>query len=149
VKPVLQALVLADHVYQDVSGKKIIAGTFNQVQFKRGGPITKEAELPSGKKRKLVAGGMDGGSPYAYISITDVCKNAELQLQFVNLTTNKVLFGAKIVVNCDDRLATIELIAPLPRLPITEEGTYAFEVVCEGEIIGTHRIIAKELKIGE
>ena len=29
-KPIVQALVLADHVYQDTSGKMIIAGTFNR-----------------------------------------------------------------------------------------------------------------------
>ena len=33
-KPVLQAMVLADHVYQDrQTGKYIIAGTFSQIIF--------------------------------------------------------------------------------------------------------------------
>ena len=35
-KPLLQALILADHVYQDAqTGKKVIAGTFNQLFFFR------------------------------------------------------------------------------------------------------------------
>ena len=34
----------------------------------------------------------------------------------------------------------------LPALPIQEEGVYAFEVVCEGEILGTYRITAEEIK---
>jgi hypothetical protein len=150
VKPVLQALVLADHVYEDAkSRKKIIVGTFNRITFKKGGPPTKEIELPSGETQKLVAGGMESGSPYAYISVTDVCDHTELKLQFVNLSKNKVLFGTKVLVSCNDRLTTIELVFPLPRLPVTEEGTYAFEVICDGEIIGSHRIVAEELKTEE
>src|SRR5947208_45463 len=31
MKPILQALLLADKIYEDKSGKKIIAGTFNRL----------------------------------------------------------------------------------------------------------------------
>lgn len=144
MKPVLQALVLAEHVYEDRSGKKIIAGTFNKMKFTNKGLI-REVEGPDGSKRTLVPGGMHGGSPFAYLSLTDVCDDTRLQLQFVNLTKNQVLFSNGIVINNEDRLVTIELVIALPPLLISEEGTYAFEVVCDNEILGSCRVQAEEL----
>ncbi len=143
MKPVLQALVLAEHVYQDVSGKKVIAGTFNRVRFTKK-PLSQHVKTPEGGTGVIIPGGMQGGSPYAYLSLTDVCDQTELTLQFVNLTSNKTLLGKKVVVNVSDRLATVELVLPLPALPIDEPGTYAFEVVCEGDILGSYRIAATE-----
>jgi hypothetical protein len=92
---------------------------------------------------------MHSGSPYVYISLTDVFGNPRLALQFVNLSKNVVLFGTDIEVSCDDRLGTVEVVLALPPLSVQEEGTYAFEVVCEGEILGSHRITARELKLAE
>lgn len=142
-KPVLQALVLAERVYQDVSGKKIIAGTFNRVSVRSRGALVEEQTAPDGKVTKFVAGGMHGGSPYAYISLTDVVDGTSLVLQFVDLNRNRVLLETRFeIANHHDRLATIELVVPLPLLPIPQPGTYAFEVVCEGDILGSHRIVA-------
>ena len=151
VKPVLQALVLAEHVYDDsLSGKKIIAGTFNTVLFSKRSMVreteVRETAQPDGAKQAVIAGGMHSGSPFAYVSLTDVVEKPQLLCQFVNLTKNQVLFGNQITVDCEDRLATVELILPLPSLPISEEGFYAFELVCEGEILGSCRIKATELK---
>ncbi len=146
VKPVLQALVLAEHVYTDTSGKKIIAGTFNHVFFKPTTELIQEVELPNGEKKRVIPGGMHGGSPYAYISITDVVDGLELTLQFANLTKNAVLLEQTLTVNsAGDRLRTIEIVVALPPLPIKEAGIYAFEILCEGQILGSHRLIAEEL----
>jgi hypothetical protein len=144
LKPVLQALVLAERVYQVDDGKKIIAGTFDTVYFTKS-PVVKEVNGPGGTKQKLLPGGMHGGSPYAYLSLTDVCDQTKLVLHFVNLTKNKVLFGKEIEIPSTDRLRTVEIVLALPLLPISEAGTYAFQVLCEGEILGSHRLTAQEL----
>jgi Family of unknown function (DUF6941) len=144
VKPVLQALVLAERIYQDISGKKIIAGTFHGIVIRRGPPIKEETDDEGTVVRRTIRGGTDGGSPYAYVSLTDVCDNTQLCLQFVNLTKNEVMFKQDITVRCADRLQTVEIVAALPTLRVPEAGTYAFEIVCEEEIIGSHRLIAKE-----
>ena len=49
------------------------------------------------------------------------------------------------MVKCADRLATVEIILPLPAFGQfkLEPGMYAFEVVCEGEVIGSHRLTVK------
>ena len=147
MRPVLQALVVADRVYVDhATGKKIIAGTFSHFFFIKSG-ASPEIHLPNGTKKRALLGGMQAGSPYGYISLTDVCKGTKLLLQFVNLTTNEVLFGTELSIDSDDRLQTIEVVAPLPSLPITEPGTYALELVWEGEILGFWRITAAELSL--
>jgi hypothetical protein len=144
VKPVLQALVVADQVYEDRSGKKIIAGTFNTLRFSRKPPVA-QIERPDGTKQDVILGGMQSGSPCAYISLTDVCEGTKLQIQFADLTRNKMLFGTEVAITKVKRLSTIELVFPLPRLPIQEAGTYALEVVCDGEILGSYRITGEDL----
>jgi len=140
VTPVLQALVLAERVFEDKGGQKIIAGTFNHLQIRRNQP-PEEIEHPDGTKKILLSGGQPG-SPYAYISLTDVCDNTVLEFQFVSLTENKVVFEKEITVSCSDRLETVEIILALPPLRVPGPGVYAFEIVCEGEVIGSHRLIA-------
>jgi len=139
VKPVLQALILAEHVYEDKSGKKVIAGTFNRIIVTR----RKEDQQVDDKGRELIeAGGTV--APQAYISLTDVCDDTKLGIQFVSLTLNQVIFETEVTVRCDDRLSSVEIVLPLPRLEnrIRTSGSYAFEVVCEGEILGSHRLTA-------
>jgi hypothetical protein len=145
VKPVLQALVVADHVYQDQqTGKKVICGTFNTFRFSRKPPVN-EMQAPDGTKQTVIAGGGQSGSPYAYVNLTDVCDGTKLRLQFVNLNKNAVLFGTDVTIGNTNRLATIELVFPLPRLPIQEAGVYALELVCDSETIGSYRITAEDM----
>ncbi len=144
MKPVLQALVVADRVYEDKAGKKIIAGTFNKWYFSRK-PQVQEVNHPDGTQRRVILGGMQAGSPFAYLSLTDVCSGTKLQCQFVNLTKNAVVFGTEVEIAIDDRLAMIEVALPLPLLPISEEGTYALEVLCEGDILGSWKIVGIDM----
>jgi hypothetical protein len=145
MKPVLQALILADHVYQDQqTGKKVICGTFNSFRFSRKPPVS-EVQNPDGTKRTVVMGGAQSGSPYAYISLTDVHEGTKLLLRFVNLEKNEILFGTEVVVNNVNRLTTVEIVLPLPRLPIAEAGAYALELVCDNEMIGSCRVMAENL----
>jgi hypothetical protein len=144
MRPVLQALVLAEHAYTANDGKKIIAGTFHGIKFSRKPPVV-EVEMPDGTKQFRVQGGMHGGSPYAYLSLTDVCENTILSLQFTFLTKNEALFKTDIKIDCKNRLDTVEIILPLPPLPIKEPGIYALEVLSDGEIIGSSRITAEDV----
>jgi hypothetical protein len=138
VKPVLQALVLAERIWHTDDGRQIIAGTFNAVVIQ---PVP-EPPTTSTSEPRIAKGGIPG-TPSAYISLTDVCDGTKLLLQFVSLTRNQVLFEKEIEVKCKDRLAVIEIVVPLPQLPMHGPGVYAFEIVCEGEVIGSSRIIAK------
>jgi hypothetical protein len=135
MKPVLQALVLADHVYTDRSGKKIIAGTFNRIVRKR----IDVAQQPE----PLIPGGAEMGCPWFYLSLTDVVDGTKLTLQFVSRADNVAIFEMPIKLHTKDRLATIEVVAGLPPIGriLQKAGEYAFDVVWEGEILGSHRLI--------
>jgi len=127
VKPVLQSLVLAERIYRDVGGQYVIAGTFN--------------EREDGRKVRLVEGG-GSGAPWVYIGITDVCDGTKLNLQFVSLDKNKILFETNVTITNVQRLQLVEIAIPLPHFQLEEPGTYAFEIVCDGEIVGSHRLVA-------
>ncbi|HEV3418101.1 MAG TPA: hypothetical protein VG056_14850, partial [Pirellulales bacterium] len=89
MKPVLQALLVADNVYTDqTTGKKVVAGIFNKLTFQSpvqpGVPIP---ETPSGQPTYIA------GSPMAYISLTEVREATELVLRYVDLEDNSILFS--------------------------------------------------------
>jgi hypothetical protein len=143
MKPVLQALVLAEHVYTDVSGKKIIAGTFNIINIRRFSP----EQVKAGQN--VLAQQM--GSPWAYLSLTDVVDKTKIALQFVNVSTHAVLFHTEIQILNQDRLATVEIVMPLPQLMLfmSGPGTYSLDALWEGEPLGSHRIDAKDVHSDE
>jgi hypothetical protein len=144
VKPVLQAILLADRVYQDAAtGKKIIAGTFNRLFFKRH-VKAKESEI-QGQKAFEIPGGVHAGSPYAFVSLTEVIGKLECILQYVDLKNDKPLIQCSFTVESNDPLQNLELVIPLPPLPTLSAGIHALELLCDGELVGSHRIIVQEL----
>ena len=144
MKPILQALLLADSVYKDVTGKHIIAGTFNKMVFEKGGakPVTVEI---NGEEKSLIPGGRQAGSPYAYISLTEIRGKIRCVLRYVNLKQNMVFFQTHFAIECPDPLQTVEAVLPMPMLPLVA-GVHALELLCDDEPIGSHRIIVEETK---
>ena len=136
MKQVLQAMVLAERVYEDKSGKKIIAGKFNGLLI--GKIPLQEIVQPDGSRHRMIPGGTDFGCPSLYISLTDLVDRTELRREVSNVTKNEVLFGTAFHIQQTDRLATVELIAPLPLLTnyIWEPGTFSFDLIWHGEILG-------------
>ena len=123
-KPVLQALLLADQVYQDQrTGKKVIAGTFNKLWSPRF-----PAQL--------------GRTTFAFICITDIRGRATLRLQYRDLSDNSVLMQLNegAVVEAASPNDSIELIVAVPGFPMPRPGVYSFDVVHEVEILGSLRI---------
>jgi hypothetical protein len=143
VKPVLQALVLADRIYSDAgSGKKVIAGTFSKlIVINR--ETKPEKDVPS--VLEIPAGGMQAGSPFAYVSVTDIKREAKLILRYIHLkdAEHEVIFQTELLAKCDDPLLTVEIVVPLPTLPPIK-GVFAFEVLCDDELLGSHRVIVEE-----
>ena len=95
MKPILQALLIADHVYEDrTTGKKIIAGVFNPVRTKTSkvSVVVDEA----GRQQATVVDPTQAGSPYAYLSLTEIHGSQRLQLRFVSLADHGLLVSADI-----------------------------------------------------
>jgi hypothetical protein len=124
VRPILQALVLADHVYIDAkTGKKIIAGTFNHLAA---------PNFPSAF----------GRTTYAFISMTEVHGTTPVTLRYTDLSTSETLLEIRDLPMeaPNDPLATVEMVVELPRFPMPHEGIFAFEVYAHDEPIGSLRI---------
>jgi hypothetical protein len=123
VKPILQALLLADHVYTDAgTGKKVIAGTFDCLFGK---------EFPSEFYPVT----------YAYVCITDVHGEVPLILRYVDLSTNEVLMECgPIEVDSPDPLASIDFAVQVPPIPMPHQGVFAFELHACNELLGFLRI---------
>lgn len=167
--PVLQALLVADQIYQDqATGKFVICGIFGTIFFhpselpaapadsSAGNPSAGDALGPSS------AGRRDGplppadalqqlpinrlvraGSPYAYVSLTEINGQQMFLLRYVDLNENTELFSTQFGVECRDPLETIQISLPLPALPVPHEGVFALELLCDGELLGSHRILTK------
>ena len=135
VKPVLQALVLAEKVWTLDDGRKAICGTFTKVVIQKR---VAQPEVDSDGNTIVPSGG--AGAPWAYLSLTGVAGETVLQLRFVNLRHNRPVFHTQVELECEDRLATVEFALPLPYLAVDEPGDYAFDLVCDDEILGTWRV---------
>ena len=162
--PVLQAMLLADQVYQDRdTGKYVICGIFSAIHFvptpppapapnrspgadvvdggnqrESSAPVPPPAPAPVPITRLVRA-----GSPFAYISLTELQGTRKFELRYVDLDENNILFATAFEVSCLDPLETIQITIALPPLPISHEGVFALELLCEGEMLGSHRVLAK------
>jgi hypothetical protein len=137
--PVLQALLLADHVYQDRgTGKHVVAGIFSGMGFipKGAKPKQPPGDGSSVPARSLIR----AGSPFAYLSLTEVHGTRTIELRYVDLSTNDVLLSTTFQVKCNDPLETVEVALPLPSLPAPHAGVFALELLCEGTWLGSHRV---------
>lgn len=182
--PVLQAMLLADQVYQDrETGKYIICGIFSVIHFVPNEPPRTEdtpaASASDGGEPAAAAGGggagggegegeggtvgpasapppaltpvpinrlVRAGSPFVYLSLTELQGSGKFELRYVDLNENSLVFGTGFEVSCRDPLETIQIVIPLPPLPIPHEGVFALELLCDGELLGSHRVLAKAQK---
>lgn len=158
--PVLQAMLLADQVYQDrATGKYVICGIFSAIHFvpkeppkdkdhSGGAGAAGEGDetpepTPSAPAPVPIARLVRAGSPFAYVSLTELQGMRKFELRYVDLDENNVLFGTTFEVSCRDPLETIQITVPLPPLPIPHEGVFVLELLCDGEMLGSHRVLAK------
>ncbi|MCL2624916.1 MAG: hypothetical protein FWD31_14735 [Planctomycetaceae bacterium] len=123
-RPVLQAIILADHVYEDMhSGKKVIAGTFCEMAA---------VSFPSKYNR----------GAFLFISLTEFQGKLPITIEYVDLVRNETLleFG-DIIAFANTPLETCELVVELPELPLPRPGTYAFEVYLYDVPLGSFRFV--------
>ena len=149
-KPLLQSLVLADHVYKDqFTGKMIIAGTFNRILFTKPTAENEQpaetGELPGGARKMAWHEVCKAGSPFVYISLTDVRGEVPLELRYVDLEDNVALMSLEFRVQADSPLDTVESVVQLPPLPSPHAGVYAIELLADNEPLGSHRVTAVEM----
>ncbi len=150
MKPILQAILLADHVYNDhPTGKKIVAGIFHVIHFKKrptNDTIANDTAEP--QKTEPV---FSSGSPFLYISLTEIRGPMKMEINLVDLLDNSILMTNKLDFappSAVNPVTTVEFVVPLPILQIPHTGDYAIELQCDGELVGSHRIQAVEIMEG-
>src|SRR4029079_19007487 len=82
------------------------------------------------------------GSPYLYLALTGIHGKVPLAIRFVNQGEDEILFEALLEVMSADPVSGAEYCVPMPQLPITKPGTYSVDLLYQGEIIGSWRLIA-------
>lgn len=136
VKPLVQALLLAERVYQDsATHTKIICGVFNSITVRPNRVAIEPKSRP-----EAVGIEPQMGPPTAYINLTEVHGTVRLELRYVDLQTHEVLLREQIAVTSGDPLQNVEVVAQLPILPVHQPGQYALEVLYEDEILNSVRI---------
>jgi len=129
--PVLQALLLADHIYTDQSGKRIICGTFSKIFAKQFPTLT-------------------SFSPFAFVLLVDVVGEVVLQLRFVSLDDNEILMESnEAKIKSNDPLAPLDIVFRIPPFPLPHAGIYSFECWADENLIGSVRLQAVMAEGGE
>jgi hypothetical protein len=82
------------------------------------------------------------GSPYLYLALTSIHNKAALNIQFVNQSDGDTIFDALLEVTSSDPVSASEFCVPMPQLPITRPGVYSIDLLYQGEILGSWRLVA-------
>lgn len=142
--PILQALLIADHVYRDTSGKHVICGVFSTVAYRPQVEVQAEEKPIDWDGRKAVeipAGSVERvGSPFVFIGLSNISGPTTLELRYVDLENYESIFATKLKIDCNDRLTMVQASFPLPPLPTPHEGVYSLELLHEGVLLGAHRV---------
>jgi hypothetical protein len=88
--------------------------------------------------------GLQSGSPFAYLSLTEVRGVTPMMLQLVNLQDDTQLFRSDLRVDCPNPLYTVELTVPLPPIAPPQAGIYALELLYNNELLGSLRIVVED-----
>lgn len=91
---------------------------------------------------------MQSGSPFAYLSLTEVRGAMGFVLQLVSLEDDTQLFRSDLRVECHNPLITVEMTVPLPPISPPQAGIYALELLWNSEILGSLRIIVEDAPTG-
>jgi hypothetical protein len=155
LRPRLQAILIADYVYEDrTTGKKVVAGIFDKLFFidvaqmhQRLHEQLKEKGVEGAERH--IPGGMVAGSPTAYMRLTDIRGTQDFTLRYVFLNEEQLLFSADFRLESSDPLESIDVVLPLPPLPAKQAGTFSLDLVWQDEIMGSHRIVVQEMPLPE
>lgn len=129
MKPIVLAMIICDYYYRDAhTGKSILAGTFSSIN------------APSFPSKH--------GNCAVYISLTDVARDGQLQLEFRKENSGFSMKLPPWQVKCpDDRRGVVEIGGNINGLPLPEEGDYEFAVLWDNAEISTRRLRAVKMNL--
>ena len=106
-------------------------------------PTAPPPHQPTQRVLEIPPTGLQSGSPFAYLSLTEVRGVTPLLLQLVNLEDDTQLFRSDLRVECHNPLYTVELTVPLPPIAPPQAGIYALELLYNNELLGRCGLLSK------
>jgi len=124
--PELKAMVLADQIYTDLSGKRVICGTFSRLYVN---------QLP----------GVFGRETYTFVLLSGILGKFKLTLRFVNLQDNQVLLQSDdMEFSSPDKLTPVDLAIQVPPFPLPQAGYYSLECWVHDHLVGSVRLLVEK-----
>jgi hypothetical protein len=138
--PILQSIILAEKVYQDIKSKNyVIAGIFSSyLHFQ-----AELTESPSGEKTPVPTAfrrlpyPTQAASPVLFLAITECHGKTKVEVQYVNRKTQAVLYNWFAEIDSKDPLELVHLPIDLPLLKVEKDGLFGFDVFGNGDFIGS------------
>ncbi len=129
-KPVLQAFIIADDVYQGVNHRKFcITGTFNMITAQKFPAIFH-------KPTKV------------YINLADVLTDMLITLRYVDNDNQNILFEVKdLPLKKSQHNRNVEIIVELPPFPMPHAGMYHLELWVGESLVSIARIVVEQQTI--
>lgn len=126
MSPTLQALLVADHIYQDNgSGKYVIAGTFHQI---------KVPAFPTTLSRTVGV----------FVCVSGVEGDVDVGLEFLDSERGEVLIrSSSFGFHCEDPALPVEFAVEIPPLPLPRPGHYAMRLAANGIVLGEAPVIVE------
>jgi hypothetical protein len=121
IKPIVLSIILADHYYRDAhTGKGVIAGTFNSVNFRKF-PIQFNFAV--------------------FIALTDIATSGKLQMIIREETNNKTLSLPPWKIKApQDRQTIVEIGGNIQAIPFHTPGAYEVVVFWDDMEIASRRL---------
>jgi len=137
IRPLLQSMLVADHYYQDrATGKHVLAGIFNRMYV---GEIEHQKSDSGETVLMPQPGGFRSGSPFAFLSLTEIYGHQDLSLRYSQFDSEKVLFEIRFGITAGSPLEVAEVAFPLPPLP-GMIGHFELAAIWRNEVLGSYRI---------
>jgi len=126
-KPVLQAFIIADDVYQGINHRKFcIAGTFNMLTAQK---------FPA----------MFHKPTKAYINLADILEDSTISLRYVDPQYQTVLFEINdLPLKRAQANRNVEVIVELPPFPMPHAGEFHLELWVGNELISIAKLIVEQ-----
>jgi hypothetical protein len=120
--PRLQALLVADAVYQDrETGKHVIAGTFARLFV---------PTLPGELGRGIAA----------YCALVGISRSTQVTMQFETVGGDVLIRSSPLTLTCTNPDLLVEFAIPIPALPLPHPGTFQLVLLLDAKRFATHAI---------
>ncbi len=108
MKPKVQAILLADHVYKDeFTGKYIVSGIIDTYLFNPN-PTPEPAPGDIHLDMQRV------GAPYVYVNLTEFIGTFNFELRYLSLTQDEVIAAFSFQMTAYDPLKTVQFALAFP-----------------------------------